>query len=181
MHTIRMSALAAALALVTTVCSGAESASSKEGKDGLNIGLSVTENATAKDVGLPQYPGSRPYEDESEGSSSAANVGFSSPLFGLKVVAVKLETRDEPKQVAAFYRQALSKYGPVLDCSDAKSSRTQAQREGELVCDSDETGKDDVVYKVGTEKDQRVAAIKPHGRGTRFTLVHVDVRDDSKD
>jgi hypothetical protein len=181
MHTVRMGAIAAALSLVMTACGANEDASGRTSKGGLDLGLSVSDDATAKDVGLPQYPGSQPYEDKREGSSSAANVGFSSPLFGLKVVAVKLETSDEPEKVAAFYRQALSKYGTVLDCSDPEASKGGAKKDDELECDADELDEHSAVYKVGTEEHQRVAAIKPHGRGTRFALVYVDVRGDSKD
>jgi hypothetical protein len=36
------------------------------------------------------------------------------------------------------------------------------------------------VYKVGTEKHQRIVAIKPHQRGARFSLVRLDMRGESK-
>jgi hypothetical protein len=47
-------------------------------------------------------------------------------------------------------------------------------------CDADEPGANSVVYKVGTEENQRIVAIKPHGRGARFSLVHVDVRGEKR-
>jgi hypothetical protein len=95
-------------------------------------------------------------------------------VFGLKVTAVKLESGDEPEQVARFYRKALSKYGDVLDCSE---SAAKAAASGGLKCEASDSDGHSQVYKVGTEKNQRIVAIKPHGKGSRFDLVHVNVRD----
>jgi hypothetical protein len=148
-------------------------------RDGLDIGLKARGEATAADAGLPAYPGAKPYKDADQ-SSSAANIAVSTSLFGLKVVALNLETPDEPKRVAAFYRRALSKYGNVLDCSNAADNarRSDARDDdsNELICDSNDPGANSIVYKVGQEDDQRIVAIKPHGSGTRFSLVHVDTR-----
>jgi hypothetical protein len=144
------------------------------------VALKLSDAATAADAGLPTYPGSKPYED-SERSSSAANLGVSTPMFGFNVVAMKLQTTDAPERVAAFYRQALSRYGNVLDCSDAGDAQQQSRSGGEddaLTCDA--AGTHEVVYKVGTEKNQRIVAIKPYGSGARFSLVHLKVRGDVK-
>ena len=133
-------------------------------------------------MGLPAYPGSKPYK-EPDDSSSAANLGLNTPLFGFKVVALKLQVAAAPDQVAAFYRQALSKYGEVLDCSHGgdtrRKSKADTEDDDELTCDADDA-EDDLVYKVGTEKNQRIVAIKQQGKGTQFNLVHVNVRGDSK-
>lgn len=162
------------MSLAAGVCAAA---AKSEVNEGLNLDVHVRDAASASDAGLPTYPRSRPYKEDAE-SSSGANVGFSLPGFGLKVVATKLESGDSPARVAAFYRQALAKYGTVLDCSDASASkrRTRARDEDDLVCDADDPGENSLVYKVGTESNQRIVAIKPHGSGTRFSLVHVDKR-----
>jgi hypothetical protein len=96
---------------------------------------------------------------------------------------MNLETADEPEKVAAFYRRALPKYGDILECSDdanGKKTKPRAAGSDEVVCDPDEPGTHSVVSKVGTESNQRIVAIKPHGRGTRFILVQGDVRGGSK-
>jgi hypothetical protein len=162
------------LSLASGVCGAGEEGAQRQ----LNLALNVTDAATAADAGLPSYPGSRPYKD-SDQSSSGANIAMSTPVFGFKVVAMNLETRDGPERVAAFYRHALSKYGNVLECSDAnegEKSKPGVSGSDQLVCDSDEPGANSVVYKVGTEENQRIVAIKSHGSGTRFSLVHVDTR-----
>jgi hypothetical protein len=143
----------------------------------------VAGGVTAADVGLPMYPGSKPYSHDDD-SGDSANVDISTPLFGLKVVAVQLESADDLEKVAAYYRQALAKYGPILECSDAANRERKSEsraKDDELTCDADEPGSHRVVYKVGTEKNQRVIALKPHGKGTQFSLVHVDTRGESNE
>jgi hypothetical protein len=164
----------ALLSLAAGVCAAA---AKSEVNEGLDLNLHVQDEASATDAGLPAYPGARPYKESNE-SSSGANIGFSVPGFGLKVVAMKLESGDSPARVAAFYRRALAKYGTVLDCSDARDNKRRNRTRGEddLACDADDPGDHSVVYKVGTESNQRIVAIKSHGSGTRFSLVHVDKR-----
>jgi hypothetical protein len=173
-HVARHRVAAVLLSLAVGACSAGESNS------GGGLELRFNDEATAADVGLPAYPGSKPYKDADE-SSSAANIRLSTSLFGLKVVGVNLETPDKPEQVGAFYRQALAKYGNVLECSDEADgngkSRPDAEDSDELECDADDPGTSSVVYKVGTEENQRIVAIKPHGDGARFSLVHLDVRE----
>jgi hypothetical protein len=172
-------AFVALLSLAVASCSAGDT----DGKNGLGLSLRVTDDATATDAGLPEYPGAKPYKDEGS-SDSAANLGISTPLFGLKVVAMNLETGDDPQRVARFYQDAMAKYGRVLECTEDRSdrrSRTTDSQSNELECDFDDPGSHSVVYKVGTEENQRIVAIKPHGDGTRFSVVHVDVRDEGKD
>ena len=171
MHVARSRMLVAMLLLAVGACSSGES----DATSGLQASIRLSDDATAADVGLPAYPGSQSFKEAGD-SSSAANLGLSTPLFGFKVVAVKLETADKPERVAAFYRQALSKYGKVLDCSDATEENRHSPSSDELTCDSDDGETHSIVYKVGTEKNQRIVAIKPHGNSTQFNLVHVDMR-----
>src|SRR5690606_31784583 len=106
--------IAAAMLSLTVGARGASDGDSSEAKSAPN----GSDSSTAGDVGLPAHPGSKPYEDGDD-DSNAADVGISLPWFGLKVVAVELETTDEPEKVAAFYREAMSKYGEVLECRGA--------------------------------------------------------------
>ncbi|MFL6577242.1 MAG: hypothetical protein ACJ8MR_11545 [Povalibacter sp.] len=98
---------------------------------------------------------------------------------------MKMETPDSPEKVAHFYRQALTRYGTVLECSGhAKqhaSARESNSKDDALECDSEDQDAHELVYKVGTQGDQRIVAIKPHNAGARFSLVRVDVRGDSKE
>lgn len=154
--------------LAVSACSADE-----RGSNSLGLELKVTDQAQVADVGLPEYPGAKPYKEPGE-TSSGANIGVSAGAFGFKVAALELSSSDRPEKVAAFYRKALSKYGPVLDCSTgpAKSKPT-----GVLTCDADDPDSHEIVYKAGTDDNQRIVVIDPHGDGTRFSLVHVDTRN----
>jgi hypothetical protein len=165
--------------VVMSLAMGACGAGESDSKGKFAAGLTLSDEAVAGDAGLPAYPGAKPYKDEDD-SNAAANLELSTPVFGVKVVAMDLETGDEPERVARFYREALSKYGNVLECRDgADDSKQSAANGNELACESDDRDIDSVVYKVGTEQNQRIVAIKPHGGGTRFSLVHLDVRGES--
>lgn len=155
---------------------GACSAENSGSSNAIEASLRVNVEATAEDVGLPTYPGAKQYKEPGE-SSSGANVGISTSLFGFKVAAVKLVSADKPEQVARFYRKALSKYGDLLDCSDGAATPEKAASSEELKCDGSDSDENKIVYKVGTEKNQRIVAIKPHGKGAQFDLVHVNIRD----
>lgn len=156
-------------ALALSACHAGDADSS----EGIKVSWQVSKESDASDVGLPHYPGAKPYTEDHD-STSGGNLRFSTPRFGLKVAATKLETSDDPQQVAVFYRQALAKYGTVIECSEA--SNTKRVKEQELTCDEDEYERDTRVYKAGSKSNQRIVAIEPHGRGARFSLVHVDVR-----
>jgi hypothetical protein len=175
MNIARSLVVVAMLSLAVGACSAGETESGK----GLEVRLKLSEEATAADVGLPTYPGAQLYEEPGD-SSSAANLGLSTPLFGFKVVAMKLETSDRPERVADFYRKALLKYGKVLECRDAVEIKVKSGSSDELGCDSNESDAGSIVYKVGTEQNQRIVAIKPHGSGTRFDLVYLNMRGESK-
>jgi len=167
--------LVAMLALSVTACGTGED----DAKDKFGMGF-IIGGASPADVGLPTYPGAKPYTESDKDSSSSADIDINTPLFGLKVVAMKLETGDEPEKVAAFYKRALSQYGRVLECVDGESAATKTRRDAndseELTCDQNEPEADEVVYKAGTDSNQRIVAIKPHRGGSRFSLVHVDMR-----
>jgi hypothetical protein len=177
-HAAFVQTIVAMLALSVTACGAGEG----DSKDNLGIGF-IIGGASPADVGLPTYPGAKPFRESDEDSSSSADIDIKTPLFGLKVVAMKLETGDEPEKVAAFYKRALSQYGRVLECVDGERAATKTRRDAndseELTCDPDEPEEHEVVYKAGSESNQRIVAIKPHQGGSRFSLVHVDTRDES--
>ncbi len=109
-------------------------------------GIDINSQPRVEETGLPLYPGatidrtdSAEREDRGERAGKRAgkqknsdeegvnlNLWFGS--YGLKLVVVKLKTNDSVEQVGAFYRDALSKYGAILDCSDAGSSLSDPKR-----------------------------------------------------
>ena len=155
---------------------------SVQGKDGSDAGLILSAQATAKEVGLPMYPGARPHKDEAK-DSPAAQFGLWGNTFGFKLVLLKLESNDAPEKIAAFYQKALAKYGTVLNCSDPsqkKNGKDKAGSSNQLDCGDDKPEKGGLVFKAGTKEKQHIVGIQPNGQGTIFQLVYVAARGDDK-
>lgn len=141
-----------------------------------HFGFGVNSNATARDVGLPYYPGARPHK-EHHNDDSAANVWGSFGSFGMKVVAVDLETSDPPAKVASFYWGPLGKYGPVLDCSYGKPRPPKAEKHSmRLDCEDDHPKVGELQFRVGTKREFHVVAVEPLGTGSRIALVYIQLR-----
>ena len=165
----RLAALAVALA-------GALSASASHAG-----GLDLHASADAADVGLPAYPGAIRKSD-SNGDPTGFSFGLWGESFGIKLAVASYRSIDGIDKVSAFYRDALAKYGPVLDCShsqkkpDAPKSRhdDKADKDKPVTCDVDSDEAGSRLYKVGTERSQRVFKATPWHDGTRFELVRIE-------
>lgn len=140
-----------------------------------NFGFGVNTNASAGDVGLPFYPGARPHHDKD--NESGAKVWGSLGGFGMKVVAVELESSDAPGKIGSFYWGALGKYGPVLDCSYGKPRPPRAAKnEMRLDCSDDHPAPGELLIKAGVKRDFHVVGISPLGGGSKIALVSVQLR-----
>jgi len=143
-----------------------------------SIGFIASDEASAKDVGLPLYPGARRHKDTSD-ESAAVQLGLWGGNSGFKLVVLKLESNDAPEKVAAFYRKALAKYGKVLDCGDSSTSASEKAKgnsPNELSCEEDRPDKGELVLKAGTKEEQHLVGIKVNGDLTVFQLVYVMAR-----
>jgi hypothetical protein len=137
-------------------------------------GVVLSGEASAKDVGLPIYPGSRRHKDKDEGSAGA-NFALWGGCSGGKLVVLKMESDDSLERVAEFYKKALAKYGRVLDCShpapaDTDSSKADSKA---LTCGDDKPEKGGVLLKAGTKEKQHLAAVQPNGSGSLYQLVYL--------
>lgn len=136
-------------------------------------GAIVSGQATAKDVGLPLYPGSKPHREDS-GESPSARLGLWGGGSGFKLAVLKMESADAPEKVAAFYKKALAKYGKVLDCSNPSPAPSDANKKDSssvLTCGDDKPEKGGVLFKSGTKEIQHIVAIQPNGKGSLFQLI----------
>jgi hypothetical protein len=180
-------------ALCGVICSAGLSAAGQEkdktgvnvtvtSKDGSESGLVISARATAKEAGLPLYPGAIPHKDE-KNDSSAANLGLWGSTFGFKLVVLKMESSDSPEKVAAFYQKALGKYGTVLNCSNsskAQSDKDKSNNSNKLICDDDHGDAGELVFKAGTKEKQHLVSVKPNGTGCTFNLLYIEARSDDK-
>ncbi len=159
----------AAIALCLSFPVGAQA----QDKDG--AGVVVSGKATAKDVGLPLYPGSIPHKDKDE-HSEGANLGLWGGGVGFKLVVLKMESGDSTEKIAAYYKKALSKYGPVLDCSNPSSNTDGAAKDDSsktLTCGDDKPEKGGLLFKAGTKEKQHIVAIQPNGQGSLYQLINM--------
>ena len=161
--------------------------------DNISASFNLGKDASAKDVGLPLYPGSHRHQDSKDDSASL-NMGFSGGSSAFKMAILKMDSTDSPDKIAAFYRKALSKYGKVLTCSgpgsdspasakDSSAGATKdAAKSSTLSCDNDKPDKDDIELKAGTKQNQHVVGIKPEGAVTTYQLVYIETHglDDDK-
>jgi hypothetical protein len=181
-HSLR--ALCAALCLVVLLAAlplaaqdPKDSSAQQSSSDNDSIGFNLGKNASAKDVGLPIYPGARRRKDDSN-DSSALNMGFSGGSMGFKLFVLKMESNDAPEKVAAFYRKALAKYGAVLDCSSgsAASGATDDKSSKKLTCEDEKPKASEISLKAGSKDKQHAVGIEPNGSGSTFHLVYVETK-----
>lgn len=164
------------------------SSSGQSDKDDINLGLHMGKDASAKDVGLPLYPGAR-RRAESDHDSSALNMGLWGGSTGFKMALLKMETNDSPDKVAAFYRKALTRYGKVLTCTGngenadmsgadtpSHDSSDSAKGSQALECGNERHDKGEMELKAGTKAKQHVVGISKEGSLTTFTLIYIETR-----
>jgi hypothetical protein len=152
-------------------------------QDQSGAGVMVSKQATAKDVGLPVYPGARAHKDE-KGDSPSVQMGMWGGSFGFKLAVMKMESNDAPEKIAEFYKKALAKYGTVLNCSDPSQKASAKDKGGssnKLECDDDKPEKGGLVFKAGTKEKQHIVGIQPNGQGSVFQLAYVEARGDGKE
>jgi hypothetical protein len=144
--------------------------------------LHVGNDADAKKIGVPLYPGARLKSDEE--NKNQANLSILTEAFGMKLIIANYVSNDAPSRIVDFYRDKLKKYGKVLECHSDKHG-------GDVSVDDDDKDSDHgkelkcsqnsgpvTELKVGTEDDQHVVAIEPDdgSKGTKFALVYVHTR-----
>jgi hypothetical protein len=163
-------------ALVAPQLSRAWQGDSNKKSSGTNAGITISEQATAKDIGLPMYPGAKLHKDPKDDSSSA-NLGLWGGSFGFKLVVLKMESTDGPDKIAAFYRRSLAKYGPVLDCSNAQASKPEDdQKSQKLTCGDDKPEAGGQVFKSGTKEKQHIVTVQKTASGSTFQMVYLEAR-----
>jgi hypothetical protein len=145
-----------------------------------DAGLIVSARATAKEVGLPIYPGSTPYKEQNKDDDSpAAKLGLWGSSFGFRLVILKMESKDTPRKIADYYTKALAKYGTVLDCTNNSGSH-QDEKSEKLTCGGDKPDPGGMLFKSGTAEKQHIVAVQPNGNGAEFKLLYVEARGEKK-
>ena len=145
-------------------------------------GLVVSARATAKEVGLPIYPGSIPHKDQDKDNDSpATKLGLWGASFGFRLVVLKMESKDAPRKVADYYQKALARYGTVLDCTHAsRPQQAKGENSEKLTCGDDKPETGGMLFKAGTKEKQHIVGVQPNGTGAMFQLLYVEARGEKK-
>lgn len=147
--------------------------------------LHVGDDADAKKVGVPLYPGAR--LKTGDDSKNQANLSMLTDAFGMKLIVANYVADDSPGKVLDFYRNQLKKYGKVLECHSQKHGGDVSVHDDDKDDDKDNKSKElkcdensgpVTELKVGTEDNQRVVAVEPGdgNKGASFALVYVHTR-----
>ena len=131
-----------------------------------NLNVHANSHATAKDIGLPAYPGATPYKDK-DSDSSSADLGFLLNSFHFSVKAASFATTDSPERVLEFYRKPMAKYGEVLECNHGKPVGSLTVTKSGLTCGDEKGGH---VSVNGSDSDHELRA----GTPGQFWIVGID-------
>ena len=142
-------------------------------------GVTLATEASAKDIGLPLYPGSRRHKDK-DNDSSAGNFGLWGGGSGFKLIVLKMESDDSLEKIADFYKKALAKYGKVLDCSHPAPAAAKSAPDDQLSCADDKPDKGGALFKAGTKQKQHLVAVQPAAHGSLYQLVYLAHWDDAE-
>jgi hypothetical protein len=137
--------------------------------------------AAIADIGVAAYPGAVPVTDHDDSNNADVNLNFGG--FHLGVKAASLQTSDQPKEVLAFYRKDLARYGDVIECRGDTVVGQPARTAQGLTCDTkqhshittrDRTG-DDLELRAGSQQHQHIVSVESSHGGTRIGLVLLDL------
>jgi hypothetical protein len=137
-----------------------------------NLNVHANSHATAKDIGLPVYPGATPFKDK-DSDSSSADLGLLLNSFHFSLKAASFVTTDSPEHVLDFYRKPLAKFGEVLECDHGKPVGSLTVTKSGLTCGDRKSGHMTVN---GSDSDHELRAGTPE----QFRIVGVDKTENGK-
>ncbi len=137
----------------------------------------TTDEADAKHVGLPEYPGAR-RKKVHDGDNESARVSFDTGGFAFKVVAISYESDDARDKVLDFYRQEMKRMGPVTECKgdiDIDVDKHE-HSEREPACKADRAHPEKVELAVRAGGGHRIVSVRPSNKGSEFSMVYIQTR-----
>ena len=154
---------------------------------GFNLELHANKNATAAEIGLPNYPGSTLVKEADD--DNTADLGFTFGDTHFRIIVAKYITTDTPESVLAYYRKPLARYGEVLECNSGKPVGAPAVAQNGLACSGQNDGGLTVTdhgiassgheLRAGSPHQFRVVCIdKSHPQSTRYWLVYIELPKD---
>jgi hypothetical protein len=151
-----------------------------------NLDLHANGHATAKAIGLPEYPGAKTYKEKDDDSGSA-DLGMVLNSFHFRLLVASYITPNAADRVLDFYRKPLARYGEVLECDHGQAVGRLKETKSGLTCGKnghvDVNGSDsstDRELRAGTPQRFRIVAIDNSVAGqTKFGLVSLELPKDA--
>jgi hypothetical protein len=137
-----------------------------------NLNVHANSHATAKDIGLPEFPGATPFTDD-DSDSSSADLDFLLKSFHFSIKAASFVTTDSPEHILAFYRKPLARFGEVLECNHGKPVGSLTATKSGLTCGDLKGGQMTVD---GSDSDHELRAGTPN----QFHIVGIDNSENGK-
>jgi hypothetical protein len=138
-----------------------------------NLNVHANSHVTAKDIGLPAYPGATPFKDK-DSDSSSADLGFLLNSVHFSVKAASFVTPDSPEHVLEFYRKPMAKFGEVLECNHGKPVGSLTVTKSGLTCG--DTKGEHMSFNGSDSNSHELRA----GAPGQFWIVGVDGVEDGK-
>lgn len=150
-------------------------------------GLHVRANqTTAADLGLPDYPGASIAPDNQGDKSADVHMGFGK--FQMRVRVVTYVSADDQKKILAFYKNAMGRFGDVIQCDGDHAVGSPSMTSQGLTCrednhvhvnvDGNYHGSDDdtgLSLRAGSKHHQHILAFKTASQGTKYTIVELEL------
>lgn len=152
------------------------------------LDLHANGHVTAQAIGLPAYPGAKPWKEKQD-DSGAADLGMVLNSFHFQLQVASYVTPDGAQKVLDFYRKPLSRYGEVLECDHGKPVGALRETRSGLTCGDkghvqigeSEDSSTDHELRAGTPQRFRIVAIDTTDAGeTKFGLVSLELPKDSE-
>jgi hypothetical protein len=137
-----------------------------------NLNVHANSNVTAKDIGLPSYPGATPFKDK-DSDSSSADLLLLLNSFHFSVKAASFVTTDSQDRVLEFYKKPMAKFGEVLECDHGKPVGSLSVTKSGLTCGNGKSGN---VTVNGSDSGRELRAGTPE----QFHVVGVEGTKDGK-
>lgn len=148
-----------------------------------NLDLHANGHATAQAIGLPAYPGAKPYKEKDDDSGSA-DLGMVMNSFHFRLLVASYITPDSAERVLDFYRKPLARYGEVLECDHGQPVGSLKETKSGLTCgdkghvqiNTSADSSTDRELRAGTPLKFRIVAIDSSVAGqTKFGLVSLEL------
>lgn len=148
-------------------------------------GLHVRSDQTsAGDLGLPVYPGAQINPDNEGDKSADVHLGFGQ--WQLRVQVVSYDTPDPQDKVIQFYKNAMGRFGDVIECQGNHPVGNLSMTSEGLSCNEESKGSVNVngvgddenglTLRAGSRRHQHIFALKKNeGEGTRFALIELQL------